>query len=203
MKGLMENAYNGRHTGGTPPLGYDVDKDTKKLVINPMEAEAVRLIYEKYIAGAGYTEIIELLNSLGFKTKRGASFGKGSLYEILRQEKYTGVYTFNKTASKDMDGKFNRHKYKNDSEIIRLEGVIPQIISKEVFAIVQSKMAKRKLQPGQFSAKETYLLTGKIACGECGAHYTGISRKARVDHPQYVSYSCSKKHGKNKCSSRF
>ena len=154
MKGLKENAYGGKHTGGTPPLGYNVDKATMKLVINPMEAEAVRLIYMKYIDGAGYMEIINSLNSLGFKTKRGASFGKGSLYEILRQEKYTGVYTFNKTASKNMDGKFNRHKYKSDSEVIRLENAIPQIISKEDFDIVQKKLAGRKHKAGQYSAIE-------------------------------------------------
>ncbi len=27
MKGMMENAYNLKHTGGIPPLGYDVDSE--------------------------------------------------------------------------------------------------------------------------------------------------------------------------------
>lgn len=44
MKGLKENAYQCKFTGGRPPLGYDVDKDLK-LVINEKEAEAVRLIF--------------------------------------------------------------------------------------------------------------------------------------------------------------
>ena len=44
MKGLKENALSCRHTGGTPCLGYDVDKSTMKLVINEYEAQAVKLI---------------------------------------------------------------------------------------------------------------------------------------------------------------
>lgn len=42
-KGLKENALKCKHTGGYPPLGYDVDKNTHQLVINEYEAEAVRL----------------------------------------------------------------------------------------------------------------------------------------------------------------
>ena len=47
MKGLKENALSCRHTGGTPCLGYDVDKATMKLVINEYEAEAVKLIFKR------------------------------------------------------------------------------------------------------------------------------------------------------------
>ena len=41
MKGLKETAYQCMHTGGKPPLGYDVDPKTRKLIINPSEAETV------------------------------------------------------------------------------------------------------------------------------------------------------------------
>ena len=34
MKGLVENALQCKHTGGKPPLGYDVDLKTRKLIIN-------------------------------------------------------------------------------------------------------------------------------------------------------------------------
>ena len=40
MKGKMETAYQCKHNGGIPPLGYDVSKDNT-YVINPYEAEAV------------------------------------------------------------------------------------------------------------------------------------------------------------------
>lgn len=37
-RGKKEVAHKAQWCGGTPPLGYDVDKTTKKLVINPSEA---------------------------------------------------------------------------------------------------------------------------------------------------------------------
>ena len=174
---------NCKHTGGIAPLGYDVDPMSKKLVINEKESEAVKLIFQKYIDGAGYTEIIRTLNQKGFKTKKGCNFGKGSLYEILRSRKYTGTYTFNLSAPKDHDGKYNRHKYKDDENIIKIEDAIPEIINKSDFEYVQKKMSERKHKATAFTARETYLLTGKVICGECGLSYTGISKKSQTRSP--------------------
>ncbi len=199
MKGLRENALTCRFTGGVPCLGYDIDKETMKYVINPYEAEAVKLIFRLYLDGAGYTEIINELNCRGYKTKRGSVFGKNSLYEILRNEKYSGVYVYNKSVHPDADGKFNRHKSKDDSEIIRIENGVPAIISKEDFQKVQAKMAERKKKTASFKAKQEYLLSGKIVCGECGSTYAGNARKATRRSPLYVSYSCVKKNGKVSC----
>lgn len=53
MKGMKETALQCKHTGGKPPLGYDLDEETKRLVINEEEAQAVRLIYEMYANGQG------------------------------------------------------------------------------------------------------------------------------------------------------
>ena len=50
MKGLRETAYKCKHTGGIPPLGYDVLPD-KSYTINDREAEEVRLIFKMYAAG--------------------------------------------------------------------------------------------------------------------------------------------------------
>lgn len=47
------------------------------------------------------------------------------------------VGIFNKSAKKDALGKINSHACKDESEIIRIEGGIPQIISKEIFQKVQ------------------------------------------------------------------
>jgi site-specific DNA recombinase len=40
---MRETALKGQHAGGMPPLGYDLDTETKKLVLNEKEAEAVKL----------------------------------------------------------------------------------------------------------------------------------------------------------------
>ena len=100
MKGLKENAYQCKFTGGTPPLGYKVDPESRKLVIDENEAMIVRLIFQRYASGYGYNSIINELTSLGYHTKSGKLFGKNSLYELLRNEKYIGVYTYNRAAKR-------------------------------------------------------------------------------------------------------
>ncbi len=199
LKGLRENALTCRFTGGIPPLGYDINKDTLKYEINPFEAEAVKLIFKMYLEGAGYTAIIDELNRHSFTTKRGKPFGKNSLFEILKNEKYSGVYVYNKTVPVDAEGKWNRHQSRNDDEIIRIEGGIPQIISKEDFQKVQQKMEARRHKSATFKAKQEYLLSGKIRCGECGSNYCGNSRKATDKNPLYISYNCVKRNGSIKC----
>ena len=130
-KGQKENALKALHNGGDAPLGYDVAFD-KTYVINEEEAQAVKIIFDMYINGYSYSNIIDKLNDLGYKTKRGNKFGKNSLHGILSNEKYTGVYVFNKTQRKGVNGKRNGHKQKSDDEIIKVEGGMPQIIDKVV-----------------------------------------------------------------------
>ena len=137
---------------------------------------------------------------MGYLTKRGNPFGRNSLYEILHNEKYTGVYTYNKSSEKNAAGKFNRHSYKSEEEIIRLPGGAPQIIPPELFASVQKKMLERKHHAEKYHAKQEYLLSGKIKCGLCGSSYAGNSRKARPDHPIYVSYRCTRKNRTVTCN---
>ena len=53
----------------------------------------------------------------------------------------------------------------------------PAIVSEEVWDCVQAILKKRtQHRTTNNSGKETYLLTGKIVCGECGASYTGVRR---------------------------
>ena len=200
QKGLRENALQAKHTGGVPPLGYRVDPDTMMLEIEPFEAEAVQMIYRMYLEGAGYGEIIQALNAGGYRTRRGNAFGKNSLYEILRNEKYTGTYIYNKSVPKDVRGRANRHRTKNEDDIIRVENGVPTLIPQAEFEAVQQKMETRRHRPGQFRAQQIYLLSGRVVCGCCGSAYVGNARKARADHPLYASYRCSRHNGAVACS---
>ena len=198
-KGKRENAYKGKHVGGKPPLGYDVDRETMMLVVNPIEAEAVKLIYSMYIDGCTYGQIIDVLNDRGFTTKWGEQFGKNSLHSILKNPKYTGTYTYSRSAPKNIDGKRNGHAYRDDSEIIKVEGALPALVSKEDFGRVQECMTHRKRQAARYHAKRSYLLSGKVFCGECGAVYVGNCRIMRSDHPEYISYRCNNRTKRPRC----
>lgn len=198
MKGMRETAYQCKHTGGRPPLGYDVGPD-RKYVINPMESRAVRLIFGMHADGAGYSEILSRLKRDGHRTQTGRLFGKNSLHDILKNEKYRGVYIFNRSAKKK-DGKRNHHRSKDNDEIIRIEGGMPRIIDDETWEKVRARMeSKRK---GARSAKEVYLLSGLIFCGKCGGAMTGNRRRAGRNKDLYVSYECSTRKRTKGCDMR-
>lgn len=187
MRGLKENAYNAKHTGGLPPLGYDVDKNGH-YIINPVEAAAVRLIFDMYLSGNGYTAIIDELNSKGYRTKRGAKFVRNSLYDLLRNEKYTGSFIYNRTE-KQKSGKQNRHAYKSEDDVIRIENAFPSIITQEEYKEVLYRMKQNEHKGAKNKAVHDYLLSGKVYCGECGKSMYGETRSRRGH--EYSYYTCN------------
>lgn len=188
MKGMKETALQCKHTGGCPPLGYDVGED-RKLVINQHEVEAVRIIFEMFAEGYGYSAIADYLNEHGYTTKRGRIFGKNSLYEILNNEKYTGVFVFNRAAAKS-DSKRNNHAYKTNDNIIRVPDGCPAIISKSLFEKVQRIKAANRRNTGRYHSKEFYLLTGKVFCGVCGKRIQGNLRFSGERKNRHCTYRC-------------
>ena len=190
MKGMTETALQCRHTGGIPPLGYNLDSE-KRLIINEFESEAVKMIYDLYDKGYGYTYIINKMNELGYQTKRGNIFGKNSIHEILSNEKYTGTYIFNKVKAKDYNNRRNNHKYKPYDDIIRIENGCPQIISKELFARIQAKKERNKHSAGAYHSKEFYLLSGNVICGICGKRMQGNLKFSGRNKLRLSTYRCN------------
>ncbi len=186
-KGHKENALICKHNGGIPLLGYDIDKNLN-YIINEDEAKIVRIIFDMYSKGYTVRKIITTLNEKGYKTKRGNAFGKNSISDLIRNEKYTGVYTFGYG-----DRQKNRNKPKED--MIKIDGGMPAIISKEVFNMVQNRI-KRK-NGGSGKASHVYLLTGILFCGKCGESYIGQSSNGRC------KYGCKKRINKVSCDNLY
>lgn len=200
MKGLRENALKCKHTGGKPPLGYDIDPETKLLVINEEEADTVRIIFDMCSRGYGYSAILDRLHELGRKTKSGGEFLKNSLYGILSNPKYQGMYVFNRSSAKDATGRRNTHLYKDDEDIIFIDGGCPQIIDSDTYLKVQSIITERKHTGGRANARENYLLSGKVYCHECGKAMVGNSRYSGRNKRLYVTYRCPSR--KYACSNK-
>lgn len=200
MKGLKENAFKGTHCGGIPPLGYDLDKDTKKLIINKKEVEIIKLIFKMFLDGASYSFISETLNNLGYKTKTNGKFTFNSFSSILKNEKYTGTFIWNVRSAKNRQGKRNNNQKKSDEEIIKIENHHPPIISKEDYEFAQEKMQRRKnTKPGLH--KEKYLLVGKIFC-DCGEHMNGVRNHSGQNKRLWVGYFCSGRKKYKNCKSK-
>ncbi len=196
MKGLKETALKCRHTGGLPPLGYDIGDD-KGYKLNLLEAPAVKKIFEMYSDGVSYDMIVDWLNKNGYRTKRGELFGKNSIAAILSNEKYTGVFIFNRTKRK-----VNSHKNKPVDEIIRIPDGMPRIIEDVLWLEVQKKLEKNRFKGGKHRAKNEYLLTGLIKCGKCGFAMTGNTRQSGQSKTTYSDYECIGKKTKHICDMR-
>lgn len=193
-KGQRENALKAMHNGGKPPLGYDVDHNTGHLIVNETEAVAVRLIFESVLNMETYDTIAEKLNAKGYRTKRNQLFSRRSIYEILRNPKYTGLYFYRRIAPAPLGKKVSSHKYNSPEDMITVENGLPVIISQKQFDQVQAIMDGRRQM---HSGKRVYLLAGKLHCAICGAPYCGCTSVSKGRLP-YVSYRCN---GPNRGSS--
>lgn len=190
-KGLKENALQCKHTGGKPPYGFNVDKETKLLVINEEEAETVRLIFYMYARGYGYTSILKVLNEKGVFTRSGKNFRKENLYDMFTNPKYKGTYVYNRRSSKSAKGTRNNHSYKDPSEMIVIEGGCPQIIDNDTFQAVAKRINEHKHFIGkEYGSRLSHLLTGKIFCGECGKSMSGNRRFSGRNKSEYITYRC-------------
>jgi len=87
-------------------LGYDQD-DEGNLVVNPEEAETVKVIYDLYINGWSCKEIADLLTEYGRKTKLGnVVWNPGSIDGVIENERHCGDVRARKTYTPD----FKTHK---------------------------------------------------------------------------------------------
>lgn len=197
MKGMRENALNGKHTGGYVPFGFRLTPD-KHIEVNDAEAEAVREVFEMILNGESYKDVSQYLTNRGFRTKTGRIFNKNSIYELLHNEKYIGVCIYNKRAA-EIDGHGSSRKFKDKSEWIINDTMYPAIVDKEVFDRVQKLMSGRAV--GNRSPNTEYLLKGKIYCGLCGTAYSGNRRISGKGSVGYY-YSCNKPKALGRCSNR-
>jgi DNA invertase Pin-like site-specific DNA recombinase len=91
----------GMWMGGNPPLGYDVA--SRKLVVNPAEAETVRLIFNRYLDLGCARLLRDELFAQGVVSKHrifgtgekrgGKPMGRSALYCILNNRAYIGETT--------------------------------------------------------------------------------------------------------------
>lgn len=193
MDSIATKAKTGQFLGGTPNFGYDIVGG--KYVVNPAESKIVQTIFQMYAAGKSYGEILDTIGEV--RGKRGKIMGKNSLYYILRNERYAGVYSWCKYHSKIMGKYAGRTPNEN---AVRIEDSIPAIIDKKTWENVQMRMNDKKHNASN-KAKRDYLLSGLIECTACGASYVGhTSTNKRGYSTRY--YCCGNKYRNHTCQSK-
>lgn len=182
-KGLKENALKGKYTGGKIPYGLRVDEDGF-FCPDEKTAPVVRRIFEMYADGVPKSVICQQLNEEGHRNQYGRFFNTRTIYDMLRNEKYVGVYIY-------------RHTHE---ETIKLEGVIKDpIIDVELWDKVTA-LRQVKNKPKFREQKRYYYMTGKAVCGCCGSTYCGAGAKKTASNNIAAYYKCSGKvKAKNGC----
>ena len=190
-KGMTENAYAAKFTGGHTPYGFFIDENMK-YAINESEADAVRLMFAMCTKGYGYTAIMKELDRLGYRTRKGEPFSKGTINNMLQNEKYKGVYIYRKQNPRK--GSLN---YGTKTEPIRIEGGCPHIVSDEIFDKVQRQMKLNRYNNlnhhGRNRTGYVALLRGITFCGECGKRMVINSRTGGRRGGVFYTFRCPSK----------
>ena len=163
-RGMKETRRKGLYQGGTVLYGYKIEG--RKIVIDESNAEVVRYMYSEYAKGEYVRDIISTLTERGIYYK-GKPFVRNSVYNILRNEKYSGVY---------------RH----GEEVI--DNMYPQIVPTDLLEKVQAKVQANKY--GKKSVTIDFLLRQKLKCGYCGEPMHGESSTTKNGTKIYY-YKCN------------
>jgi hypothetical protein len=128
------------------PFGYRLSGGS--LIAHDTEAELVRIIFKRYLAGESYSQIASALDASGVPYSEGASnWNKNMVGRILQNRKYTGY------------------------------GDYPSIITEDDFMqsalLQQEKYTRKNIR----TAPEIAALKGKTVCSECGTRYERIIDK--------------------------
>jgi len=175
-RGLSDNAskcmYNGTHI-----YGYVCGPD-RHYVIDEAQACVVRQIFKLYCAGYSMANICRILNDNGQRTEKGKLFTLNKIGNILKQERYLGIYIYSNT---------------------RIPGGMPAIIDQITWN--EAQRMKQKTGKHHENSPAEYLLTGKAFCGHCGSPLVGDCGTGKSGTVHYY-YSCQSHKRRTGCDKK-
>jgi site-specific DNA recombinase len=173
---IAASKRKGIWVGGPVPLGYRcIDK---KLVVVPEEAEAVRMIFTRYLALGSIAALIEDLDRRGIRTKAngladgrvrgGVRFGVGSLGHLLKNRFYIGEVVYRGGV----------HRAEHDP-----------ILDRDLFEAVQAKLVANAVARQVRLKGSPAILTGRIFDDRGNRMSPTHSNKGGVRYRYYVSHA--------------
>lgn len=176
-------------------LGYERGENGN-LVINPKQAETVRLIYKLFIGGLSYIAIANELTKRQIKTPGGKDkWCPTTVKSILTSEKMKGDALLQKSYTEDF---LTKKQIKNRGQIPQyyVTGNHEPIIEPETFELVQAEIARRRKRHGRYSGVSIF--SSRIKCGECGSYY-GSKVWHSNDAYRRTIWQCNHKFKGTKC----
>lgn len=204
LRAMKENGRQGFWNGSLPPIGYRVvaaeqrgAKIKKKLEIDPLHADTVRLAFRLALEGDGTSgpmgvkSIAKHLNARRVFTRDGGRWGIGQVHRILTRPTYIGRHEFNKRGK--------TKQLKPAAEVVAVE--VPPLIDRATFDAVQAHLRARnpKIMPARVVSGPT-LLTGICFCADCGGAMT--IRTGKGGRYRYYTCSIRARQGETGCKGR-
>ena len=200
MNGRKEKARQGGWNGGFAPYGYYL-KD-KQLYIQENEAEAIRIIFDKYVNGnMGFYKIANYLNLQGIqKIKRAngtlSQWSTHFVRMIIDNPVYSGKIAFGRRTREKVKGTKNEYRQVHQEEYILADGQHEAIISEELWQKAHEKRVITGVKaPSKIGRDRAHLLSGILKCPKCGGPmYTNKHAWTNKDgtYREIYYYLCSK-----------
>ncbi len=131
---------------GVMQVGEQKSLQTDRVVLVPgpaNELEAVRGIYQMFVQDRRTeTEIARELNGKGILTDLGRRWTRGSVHQLLTNEKYIGNNVYHRTSFKLK----RRHVKNSPEQWVRADGVFPAIVPVELFEKAREIILARSIR---------------------------------------------------------
>ena len=174
MNGRREKARQGGWNGGFAPYGYYL-KDNQ-LLIEETEAEAIRIIFDKFAnSDVGLGGVAKYLNLQGIKKiprQNGTleTWSSHFIRLILDNPVYCGKIAYGRRTREKVKGTKNEYKQVHTDDYILEDGQHEGIVSEELWQKAHTKrMATGIKQPSKIGKDRSHLLTGILKCPICGS----------------------------------
>lgn len=193
--GQKTSMEKGTFYGNGNILGYD--RVNKEMVINPEQAETVKMIYDWYLSGWGLRKIQFELEKIGRLTASGKkNWHAATIGHILKNPFYCGIIIYRKQFVPDYLEQKKINNY-GDVEQIKIQGNHEPIVSVEDYERVQKIMeSHRKKQSNNPSGcrkpsgeRQPVDVWTKLMVCSCGHQF---NRKVwhRLDNETQYGYQC-------------
>ena len=174
MNGRREKARQGGWNGGFAPYGYYL-KDNQ-LLIEETEAEAIRIIFDKFansdIVLGGVAKYLNLQGIKKIPRQNGTleTWSSHFIRLILDNPVYCGKIVYGRRTREKVKGTKNEYKQVHAEDYILEDGQHEGIISEKLWQKVHAKrMATGIKQPSKIGKDRSHLLTGILKCPLCGS----------------------------------
>lgn len=139
MEGRKQKAREGKWNGGQAPFGYTLGSKNSTLIVNPEEAEIVRIIFSKYInEGFGAERICDYLNQHGYTKKKLKKnelnyFARSFIMKILDNPVYIGKIAYGRSVTEKVKGSRDEYKRVRTDDYMLVDGMHEAIIDQETW----------------------------------------------------------------------